>query len=73
MITHDAKCDVGLVQPRESPHLSTDRRDLLDALALPYTARNSRQTIEGLAHLEQVQPRRVQLPLVQHGVRRVVQ
>ena len=29
--------------------------------------------IEELARLEQVQRRRVQLPLMQHGVRRVVQ
>jgi hypothetical protein len=71
--THDDKCDVGPVRPRESPQLSADRRDLFDARALPDTAHNARSTIEGLAPLEQAQPHRVQLPLVQHSVRQVVQ
>ena len=72
-VTHDDERDLGPVRPRERPQLSTDRRDLFDARALPDTARKVLPTIDGLKRLEQVQRRRVQLPLVQHGVRRVVQ
>jgi hypothetical protein len=72
-VTHDDKRDVGPVRLRECPQLLTDRHYHLDAVALPDTARKVWPMIEELAHLKQVQRHRVQLPLMQHGVRRVVQ
>ena len=72
-ITHSYERDVAPIQPLEIVHLRAQSSDILDALTPPDRLRKVRSMIQELARLKKMQRRRVQVLLIHHTMRRMVQ
>jgi hypothetical protein len=72
-ITYHDKRDVAPVSPHKLSQPLANSSDLLNALTLPDPLRKVRSMIEELVRLKKMQRRRVQVLLISHTMRRVVQ
>ena len=72
-ITHRHERNVSPIPPRELSQLRAHSSDILDVLTLPDLLREIRSMIEELARLIEMQRRWVQVVLIHHTMRGMVQ